>query len=190
MTNIDDLIIWHTLEPICYESVILFYLFGHLVQISDNWRYWLHIQKVYIHSYFTLIDCGALRKHIVTNIGDFVILTPPGANFLEIWDIFTPIWPLVTNLGQFVIWIGNENALYPFILHFDWFWGIEEAYFDKYWRFNNFYTPWSQFFMNLWYFFTYFANGYKLLAIGDLGCISKMFISIHTSLWWILWHCP
>ena len=78
-----------------YESGILFYLFGHWGQISDNWRSWLHI-----HSYFTLVDCGALRKHIVTNIGDFVILTPPRANFLRIWDILSPILSLVTKWGQ------------------------------------------------------------------------------------------
>ena len=65
-----------------------FYLFGHWVQISDNWRSWLHIQKVYTHSYFTLVDCGAFWKHIVTNNGDFVILTPPGANLFYEFGIF------------------------------------------------------------------------------------------------------
>ena len=123
-------IIW-PLGAIFYESGIFFYLFGHWGQISDNWRSWLHIQKVYIHSYFTLVDFGALTKHIVTNNGDFVIFTPPGANLLRIWDICSTNWPLVTNWGQLVISVANAKALYPFILHFGRLWGIEEAYCDK-----------------------------------------------------------
>ena len=37
-------------------------------------------------------------------------------------------------------------------------------------------------------FVTDLTTGDKLVIIGDLGCMSKMFISINTSLWWILWH--
>ena len=75
---------------------------------------------------------GALRTHIVKNNGDFEIFTPPGANFLRIWDILSPIWPLVTKLGKLEIWVANAKALYPFILYFDRIWGIEVAYFEKY----------------------------------------------------------
>ena len=81
-----------------YESVILFYLFGHWVQISVNWRSWLHIQNVYIHSYFTLIDFGALRKHIVTTNGDFVNLIPPWGQFL-------------TNFGYFVTYLATGDKV-------------------------------------------------------------------------------
>ena len=132
------------------------------------------------------MDFLASRKLILTNIDDFVILTPPGANCYLIWYILSPIWLLVTNLGQLEILVGNAKALYQFILHFDGFWGIEEAYFDKYCRFNNFDIPWPRlgpFFMNLGYFSTYLATGDKLVTIGDLGYISKRFISIHTSPW-------
>ena len=74
----------------------------------------------------------AFRKHILTNIDDFVILTPPGANFKLIWYIFSPNWPLVTNWGQLEIFLANAKALYPSILHFGEFLDIEAAYFDKY----------------------------------------------------------
>ena len=138
LTNIDDLLILTHPGAIFYESGIHFYLFGHWGQISDNWRYWLHIKKVYIHSYFTLVDCEALWKHIVTNNGYFVILTPHGANFLRIWDILSPIWLLLTKWRQLEIWVANAKTLYQFILDFHGFWGIEEAYFEKYLRFSNF----------------------------------------------------
>ena len=110
------------------ESGIVFHIFGHLWQISDNWRSWLHIQKDYIHWYSTLVDSGASRKHILTNIDDFVIFTASVAILLRIWDISSPILPLVTKWGQLEIWIANAIALYQFILYFDRLWGIEEAY--------------------------------------------------------------
>ena len=66
------------------------------------------------------------------NNGDFVILTPHGANCLRRLDILSTIWPLGTNWGQLVILVGYAKALYPFILDFHGFWGIEEAYFEKY----------------------------------------------------------
>ena len=81
LTNIDDLIILTQPGAIFSESGIPFYLFGHWGQISDNWRSWLLIQKVCIHSYFTLVDWRASRKKIVTYNGDFAIWTPLGANF-------------------------------------------------------------------------------------------------------------
>ena len=34
------------------------------------------MQKLYIHSYLTFMDFGALNKHILKNIDDFLILTP------------------------------------------------------------------------------------------------------------------
>ena len=103
LTNIDDLIILTHPGAIFYESGIPFYLFGHWVQISDNWRSWLHIQNVYIHSYFTLVDCGALWKHIVTNNGDIVNLTPPGAHCSHKYDkqVLTT-YQLKTMFGQHI----------------------------------------------------------------------------------------
>ena len=112
------------LGPIFYEFGIFVHLFGYWWQIGHNWRSMLEMQKLYIHSYFTFMDFGALKKHILTNIADFGILTLLG-----------PI--CFTNLGYFV---------------------------------------------------TYLATGDKLGTIGDPCCICKRFISIHTSLWWILWH--
>ena len=44
--------------------------------------------KLYINSYFILIDYGALKKHILTNIDDLIILTYPGAIFYESWMFF------------------------------------------------------------------------------------------------------
>ena len=105
------------------------------------------------------------------------------ANVSLIWYILSPIWLLVTNWGQLVILVGYAKTLYPFILHFGGFYGIEEAYFDQYWRFSNFDTPWCKFLINLWYIFIYLFTGDKLMTIEDLGCISKRFISIHTSFW-------
>ena len=102
--------------------------------------------------------------------------------------IFKHIWLLVTKWRQFQLLVAISKALYPFILHFGGFWGIEWAYFKKYWRFSNFDTPWGKYFMNMEYFVTYLTTGHKLVIIGDLGCISKRFISIHTSLWVILGH--
>ena len=78
------------------------------------------------------MDIGALRKHILTNIDDFLTLKPPWANVLRIWCIFKPNWPLVTNWGQLEIFLANAKALYPFILHFGGLWDIEAAYFEKY----------------------------------------------------------
>ena len=112
------------------------------------------MQKVYIHSYFSLVDFWALRKHMVTNIDDFVILTPPGSIFLRIWYIFHlfghwgqffmnfgyffTYFATGDKLGTIEILVANAKALYPFKLLFGGFWGIEEAYFDKYCRFLNF----------------------------------------------------
>ena len=170
------------------ECGIFFHLFGHWWKICDNWRSWLHIQKVYIHSYLALVDFGALRNHIFTNIDDFLTLTPPGANFWMNLVYFLPIWLLVTRWRQFQILVAIAKALYPFILHFGGFCGIEWPYLKQYWRFINFDTSWGKCFMNLGHFFTYLTTGDKLVTIGYLGCMSKMFISINTSLWWILWH--
>ena len=89
------------------------------------------MQNVYIHSYFTFVDFGSLRKHILTNIDDFVILTPLGDIFYESGIFFTYLATgdkLVTiaDLGRI------SKGLYSLILHFGGFWGIEEAYFEKY----------------------------------------------------------
>ena len=43
---------------------------------------WLQLRKLYIHSYLTLVDFGALNEHIKKNIDDLLISTPPGANVL------------------------------------------------------------------------------------------------------------
>ena len=56
----------------------------------------------------------------------------------------------MTNYGQLDILLANAKALYPFILHFGILWDIEEAYCDKYWRFRNFATPWSNFYLILY----------------------------------------
>ena len=50
------------------------------------------MQRVYIHSYFTLVDFWALES-IFVNLDEFVILTPLGGNLEWIWDILSPIWP-------------------------------------------------------------------------------------------------
>ena len=46
--------------------------------------------------------------------------------------------------------------------------------------FSTLFGHWEQFLMNLGYLSNYLATGEKLVTIGDLGCISKRFISIHT----------
>ena len=102
------------------------------------------------------------------------------------WYICSPIWLLVTKWRQWQILVAIAKALYPFILHFGGFWGIEEAYFDKYWRFRNVYIPWGQFETNVVYFFTYLATGDKLGTIGDLGWKYKYLypFMLHFSTFW------
>ena len=106
--------------------MILFYLFGNRVQISDNWRSWLHIQKVYIHSYFTLVDCGALRKHIVTNIDDFVNLTPLGPIFNEFGifcHLFGHWWQSEDNWRS---WLQMQNLyIHSYFTLID-FWALKK----------------------------------------------------------------
>ena len=99
LKNIDDLEIStpHGVNVLWILDIFSLHLFYHWWQISDNRRSWLHVQNIYIHSYFTLVDSGTLMQHILTNIDDLVISKPPGANVLWILDIFSPILPLVTN---------------------------------------------------------------------------------------------
>ena len=62
--------------------------FGHWRQIRNNYISWLQLQKVYIYSYFTLVDFWALKEHILKNIDDFVNLTPPWGYNLQKWRKF------------------------------------------------------------------------------------------------------
>ena len=55
--------------------------------------------------------------------------------------------------GDKLVTVGDlgciSKSLYPFILHFGGFWGIEEAYFDKYCRFCNFDPTGANFFLRI-----------------------------------------
>ena len=58
------------------------YLITYLVtvdKLGNDYKSWLQMQTVYIHSDITLVDFWALVKHIFSNIYDFVNLTPLGA---------------------------------------------------------------------------------------------------------------
>ena len=129
------------------------------------------IEETYSDKYWQFRNFDTPWGQCLTNLVYFVTYSATGDKFGTIGDI-----------------VENAKALYPFILHFDGFWGIVEAYFKKYWGFSNFDIHWDKCFMNLGHFKTYLTTGDKLVTIGYLGCMSKMFISIHTSLWWILRH--
>ena len=91
----------------------------------------MQIKTLCIHSYFTLVDFGTLKQHILTNIDDLVILTPLGQCLTNL-VYFVTYSATGDKFGTIGDLVENAKALYPFILHFDGFWGIEEAYFDKY----------------------------------------------------------
>ena len=59
----------------------------------------LHMQKLYIHSYYSLVDFGALKEHIKKNIDDLVIFTFLGGQ-------------LVKNLEHFVTYLASGDKLW------------------------------------------------------------------------------
>ena len=77
------------------------------------------------------MDFGTLKWHILTNIDDFVILTPLG-QCLTNFVYFVTYLATGETFGTIGDPVENAKALYPFILHFGGFWGIEEAYVDRY----------------------------------------------------------
>ena len=144
------------------------------------------MQKLYIHSNFSLVGFGALKKHILTNIADFVILTQLGPIF------FTNSGYFITYLatGDKLVTIGDLGCIFKrFISIHTSLWWIFGHWGSIFWQIltiSYFWQPSGQFLTNFLYFFNYLATGDKLGTTGDLGCKWKSFISIHTSLWWTL----
>ena len=150
-----------------------------MVTNGENWRYWLKICKWFISIHTSLWWILRHEEAYFEKYLQFCHLYPTRTICLWIWDIFSPIWPLVTS------WI-SDNWWKRFIsIHtsLSWILGhILVAYLEKYWSFCNLYPPWDQFLMNLGYCLTYLATGDKSGTIVDIGCKCIRFISTPTSL--------